>query len=306
MISLRSRSKRLNMNQRKTVWGYIFILPALIGLAVFYLGPMIYSFIIGFYEWDTLLPAKFVGVRNYVDMFTKSNSLVVKSLLVTLSYSAITVPLVTVVSLFIAVLLNSNVKGLSVFRTIYYIPSIVPAVANSALWIFLCNPMFGLLNALLKLLGLPPSNWIYDAKTVIPTLAFIALWGSGNTVIIYLAGLQGISRTLYEAVEVDGGDAWKKFIHITVPIMSPIIFYNMVMAIISSMQTFTQAYIMTDGGPNNASLFYVLLLYRTAFKNQQMGYACAMAWVLFIIIALLTFAAFRLSNKWVFYGGEQS
>ncbi|MGJ4851289.1 carbohydrate ABC transporter permease [Bacillota bacterium Meth-B3] len=288
---------------RAARWGFLFIAPALIGLLVFYVGPMLFSLVIGFFEWDMIREPAFVGAANYMNMFTQVNSLVPQALRVTLSYSFLTVPLITCVSLFLAVLLNTKVRCMSLFRTIFYIPSIVPAVANAALWMFLCNPMFGLLNTVLKACGLPPSNWIYDANAVIPTLSLMAVWGSGNTVIIYLAGLQGISRSLYESVEIDGGNALHKFKNVTVPMISPVIFYNMIMAIINCMQTFTQAYIMTDGGPSNASLFYVLLLYRTAFNNQQMGYASAMAWILFILVALLTMMAFKLSGKWVFYEG---
>ena len=272
---------------------------------MFYLIPMGFSLVISFYEWDTIQDPRFLGLNNYISMFTATNSLVPKAMTVTLTYTLITVPLITLVPLLLATLLNSNTRFISVFRTAFYIPSIVPAVANAALWMFLCNPMFGLFNAVLRLLGLPPQNWIYDSSTVIPTLSFMALWGSGNIVVIYLAGLQGISRQLYESVEVDGGNFLHKFLHITIPLMSPIVFYNMVMAIVGSMQTFTQAYVMTEGGPNNASLFYVLLLYRTAFMNQQMGYACAMAWVLFIIVAALTYFCFKSSSLWVFHEGGQ-
>ena len=186
-------------------------------------------------------------------------------------------------------LLNTRVPGMSAFRTIFYIPSIVPAVASSALWMFIYNPMFGLLNTILKAVGLPGSNFIYDKQGVIPCLAVMAVWASGNTVIIYLAGLQGIDRQLYESASIDGANAVHKFFHITVPLMTPIIFYNVVMGIISSMQTFTQAYIMTDGGPDNGSLFYTLLLYRTAFRNSRMGYASAMSWLFFVFLSRACF-----------------
>jgi len=168
----------------------------------------------------------------------------------------------------------------------------------------MCNPMFGMLNMVLKAVGLPAQNWFYSPNTVIPTIAFMGLWGAGNTVVIYLAGLQGIPAHLYEALEIDGGNALQKFFRVTVPLLSPIIFYNMVMAIVGAMQTFTQAYVITKGGPNNASMFYVLLLYRTAFSDQQMGFASAMAWLLFLIVGVLTLLAFKLSNTWVFYEGD--
>lgn len=247
---------------------------------------------------------KFVGFDNYIELF--HDPLVSISLKVTGLYTLLTVPLTTIVTFLIAMLLNTRVPGMSAFRTIFYIPSIVPAVASSALWMFIYNPMFGLLNTILKAVGLPGSNFIYDKQGVIPCLAVMAVWASGNTVIIYLAGLQGIDRQLYESASIDGANAVHKFFHITVPLMTPIIFYNVVMGIISSMQTFTQAYIMTDGGPDNGSLFYTLLLYRTAFRNSRMGYASAMSWLFFVIIGALTLIIFKTSNKWVFYenGGQ--
>jgi multiple sugar transport system permease protein len=177
----------------------------------------------------------------------------------------------------------------------------VPVVASSAIWMYIFDPMFGLLNSIIRAVGLPPQSFIYSREGVIPGLAIMAVWGAGNTVVIYLAGLQGISRQLYEAADLDGANSFQRFFNITVPLMTPIIFFNMIMAMINAMQTFTQAYIMTSGGPNNASLFYSLLLYRTAFSLQRMGYASAMSWILFIIIAFLTFFVFRSSDRWVFY-----
>ncbi len=290
------------MERNKTKWGYIFIAPALIGLIVFYFGPMLYSLIISFFKWDILTPPQFVGLENYRTMLIEDD-LIKKSLLVTGYYTLLAVPMINIVSLFLASFLSSKIKGLSVFRTVFYLPSIVPAVASAALWMFLCNPMFGLFNTVLGWFGIERQQWIYDSKQVIPVLALMATWGAGNTVIIYLAGLLGIPNHLYEAIEVDGGNRIHKFIYITLPLMTPIIFYNVVMSIIQCMQTFTQGYIMTQGGPANASLFYVLHLYRNAFKYQKMGYASAMAWLLFIIIALLTFINFKMANKWV-VGGE--
>ena len=292
------------MERSQLKWGYLFISPAIVGLLLFSLGPMLFSFITSFTEWNVISPMKIVGLGNYARLL--KDPLVWKSLQVTGYYTLLTVPLITVVTFLVALLLNAKVPGISVFRTIFYIPSIVPAVASAALWMFIYNPMFGLLNSILKTLGLPPSNFIFSKEGVIPCLAVMAVWASGNTVVIYLAGLQGVSRQLYEAAEIDGANVFSQFKNITVPMMTPIIFYNVVMGIINAMQTFTQAYIMTDGGPDNASLFYTLLLYRTAFKNSSMGYASAMSWVLFVIIALLTALVFKTSNSWVYYenGGD--
>lgn len=285
-------------------WGYVFIGPAIVGLLLFSFGPMLFSFAISFTHWDVVTPMRFAGLENYRTLI--GDPLVWKSLRVTAWYTLLSVPLITVVTFLVAMLLNTRVRGMSVFRAIFYLPSIVPAVASAAVWMYIYNPMFGLLNSILKAFGLPGQNFIFSRGGVIPSLAVMAVWAAGNTVIIYLAGLQGVSRQLYEAAEIDGAGFSKKFVYITVPMMSPIIFYNVVMGIINSMQTFTQAYIMTDGGPDNESLFYSLLLYRTAFKNQRMGYSAAMSWVLFLIIALLTVAVFKSGDRWVHYenGGE--
>ena len=254
---------------------------------------------ISFTSWDVITPWKFIGLENYKNLF--KDPLVLKSLQVTAYYTLLSVPLVTCIPLLIAMLLNTNVKGMSVFRTIFYIPSIVPVVASSAIWMYIYNPMYGLLNSIIRALGGSSHNFIFSPKEVIPSLAVMAVWSAGNTVVIYLAGLQGVPRQLYEAAELDGAGPVARFKNITVPMMTPIIFYNLVMAIIGSMQTFTQSYIMTDGGPSNASLFYSLLVYRTAFKQSKMGYSAAMSWVLFVIIAALTGLVFKTSNKWVIY-----
>jgi multiple sugar transport system permease protein len=287
----------------KLLWGYLFILPSIIGLFLFYIGPMLFSMGVSLTRWDIITPAQWIGLGNYLQML--KDPLVSKALAVTLYYTALAVPLVTVTALLLALLLNAEIRGRSAFRTIFYLPSIVPLVANTALWMFLYNPMFGFFNTILGALHLPPQAWIYGARTVIPSFVLMGVWGSGTTVVIYLAGLQGLPRELYEAAEIDGARYPRRFFNITLPLMSPIIFYNLVLTTIGCLQTFAQAFIMTEGGPNNASLFYMLLLYRTAFKNQRMGYASAMAWVLFAIIGALTLLVFRTSRAWVYYEGDK-
>ena len=282
--------KKLTVREKSQLkWGYFFIGPAIIGLFCFNFGPMLFSMGISFTSWDVITPWKFIGLENYKNLF--KDPLVLKSLQVTAYYTLLSVPLVTCIPLLIAMLLNTNVKGMSVFRTIFYIPSIVPVVASSAIWMYIYNPMYGLLNSIIRALGGSSHNFIFSPKEVIPSLAVMAVWSAGNTVVIYLAGLQGVSRQLYEAAELDGAGPVARFKNITVPMMT----------IIGSMQTFTQSYIMTDGGPSNASLFYSLLVYRTAFKQSKMGYSAAMSWVLFVIIAALTGLVFKTSNKWVIY-----
>jgi multiple sugar transport system permease protein len=297
------RGSERSIERSQAKWGYLFIAPCIVGLALFSFGPMIYSLVVSFTEWDMITPARFIGAGNYKEILNEP--LVGVSIRATLYYALLVVPLATIVTFLAAVLLNAKIKGISVFRTIFYIPSIVPIVASSALWLYLFNPMFGLFNTVFKSLGLPPQNFIFSQGGAVPWLAVMGVWMSGNAVVIYLAGLQGISRELYEASELDGANAIQSFSHITVPMMSPIIFYNMLMALIGAMQAFTQVFIMTSGGPNNASLFFSLYLYREAFKYQRMGYASALSWVLFLIIAAFTAIIFRSSSRWVFYENKQ-
>jgi multiple sugar transport system permease protein len=285
--------------RNETKWGYIFIGPCIAGLILFAFGPMIFSIYIALCRWDVATPVVFIGIKNFVDMSRDAN--VFQALKVTAYYTILNVPLCTVITFLLANLLNTGVKGMGVFRTIFYIPSIVPAVASAALWKNLFAPQYGLINGILRLLGLPLMQFINSRSQVIPSLVVMSAWGAGGGVVIYLAALQGISRNLYEAAEIDGASALSRMIRITIPMMTPIIFYNVLMGLIGSLQTFTAGYIMTQGGPANASLFYALLIYRNAFTYSHMGYASALSWFLFVIIAVLTIVVFRTSDKWVFY-----
>lgn len=298
-MSVQKKSRANTVEHTQLKWGYVFIAPCIFGLLVFHFGPILFSLYISFTDWNVITQPSFIGGANYVQM--ANDPLIWKSLSVTAYYTLLTVPLITVVMFLVATLLNTRLKGISVFRTIFYIPSIVPVVASSAIWLYIFNPMFGLLNTIFRMVGISPQNFIFSSSGAVPGLAMMAVWAAGNTMVIYLAGLQNISAQLYEASNIDGANAFHRFIHITVPIMTPIIFYNMLMAIIASMQAFTQAFIMTNGGPDNASLFLALHMYKTAFQNGQMGNASAMSWVMFIIVAVLTAIVFKTSNKWVFY-----
>jgi len=289
--------------RNEALWGVLCVAPAVLGFLIWQLGPIVASLLIAFTDWNIAGSPNWIGVQNFQRMFTQ-DALFWKSLRVTAVYTLGSVPLSIIFAFFLAVLLNQKIKGLPVFRTIFYLPAIVPVIASSILWLWLFNPDFGLLNAAADLLHLPRSQWIYGEGSVIPSLILMSLWAVGPMMIIFLAGLQGVSRQLYEAVAIDGGNALHKLWHITVPMVTPTILFNLVLAIIGAMQTFTQAYIMTQGGPNNASLFYVLYLYRKAFQDSDMGYASALAWVLFIIIAVLSFAVLRTSNRWVYYEGN--
>lgn len=284
--------------RQQNIWGYFFIAPAIIGLVFFSLGPMLFSLSISFFQWDIVTKPTFIGLSNYKKML--SDPLIRQSLKVTILYTLMTVPLITVIPLIAAQLLNTGLKGMSVFRTIFYIPSIVPIVAVSAIWKYLYDPMYGPINQFLKAINLPPLKFINSVSQVLPSLAVMALWLSGNTVVIYLAKLQDMPLDLYEAASLDGAGSFAQWIHITLPAMSSVIFYNLVMAILGTMQTFTQVFIMTEGGPANGSLMYTMLVYDSAFKHSQMGYSSAMSWVFFVLMGLITFLVFGGSRLWVY------
>jgi len=221
----------------------------------------------------------------------------------TVFFTVISVPLSTVVSIAIAMLLNMKVRGLTIYRTIFYLPSVVPLVASSILWLWLFNPSFGLLDSFLRLVGLPAPGWLYSEAAVKPALILMGLWSIGAAIVIYLAGLQGVPQELYEAASLEGANNWQRTWHVTLPMISPVILFNVTLGLIGSFQYFTQAYVMTQGGPNNASLFFALYLYQQAFQYLHLGYGAAMAWLLFVLILLVTLGIFKSSAKWVYYGG---
>lgn len=295
------KEKKGKLARKEAREGYLYALPWFIGFTVFTAGPIIASFLLSFTNWDLIRPAEWIGFGNYNMLL--EDPLFWQSLKVTSIYALFSVPLGILGGLAIAVLMNQKIKGLSVFRTIYYLPAVVSGVAVSLLWSWIFNPDFGVLNYLLSLIGINGPGWIYDEKWALPSLIIMSLWGVGGGMVIYLAGLQGVPTELYEAAIIDGASSWRRFWSITIPMISPVIFFQLIMGIIGSFQIFTQAYIMTGGGPNNATLFYVLYLYRNAFQWFKMGYASALAWVLFIVILILTIIQFKLANRWVYYEG---
>ena len=290
------------LNRREEISGYVMISPWLIGFVVFLLGPLVFAFYLSFTQYDVLTPPKFIGLDNYVRMFGKDD-LFWQALRVTVMYSFTSVPLALVGGLAIAVLLNQGVRGLAVFRTVYYLPAVVSGVAVALMWLWLFNPDLGLVNNFLGKLGIEGPKWFWDEHWALPTLIICSLWGLGSSMIIYLAGLQGVPTALYEAAELDGAGSWLRFWHITIPMISPVIFFNLVMGVIGSFQSFTSAYIITGGGPMNATLFYILYLYRQAFQYFKMGYASALALVLFVIILSLTLVVFSSAGSRVYYEG---
>jgi multiple sugar transport system permease protein len=290
------------MNKSRTFLFYMFILPWLVGFFIFTAGPMIYSLYMSFTDFSGLGAANWVGIENYKKILIE-DPLFWQSLWNTLFYTIIGVPLGLVVGYMLAVLLNAKVKFMGTFRTLFYLPSLVPTVASSLLWILIFQPDFGIANAILSFLHLPTSDWLLSEAMVKPALIIMSLWGAGGGMVIYLAGLQSVPVSLYEAAELDGAGKLRKFWHVTVPMTSNVIFFNLIMGLIGSFQVFTQAYVVSsgNGGPNYKSLFYVFYLYQDAFKFFKMGYASALAWILFIIILIFTVIQFRVFGKKVYY-----
>ncbi len=283
--------------------GWLFGAPAVLGFLIFTLGPMIASLIYSFTNLGISGKMDFVGLLNFRNMFSGADGYFYKALGVTSHYVALAVPMQIVYAFLLALLLNRDVRGKSVFRTIFYLPTIVPVVATSMIWLWLLNPDFGLVNEMLRALHLPTSKWIFDKATVVPSLAMMSVWTTGTMTLVFLAGLQDVPRHLYEAMSIDGAGSLSQFRHITIPMMTPTIFFNLCTTLIGAFQVFSEAYIMTDGGPDNASLFYVFYLYREAFTYGRMGSASAIAWVLFVIITAVTVVVFKSSDNWVFYEG---
>ena len=282
--------------------GWFCASPWVIGFIALTGGPILFSIIISFCDYDILNPARFVGFANYHWMFT-GDRLFWKSVGNT-AYMIIGIPLGMALSLGIALLLNLEIRGVAVWRTFFYLPSIVPAVAASILWLWIFNPNAGLLNAFLASFGIHGPNWLQDEHTSKPALILMGLWAAGGGMIIWLAGLKGISETYYEAAALDGANAWQRFRYITLPLLSPYIFFNLIMGLIATLQIFTQAFIMTQGGPIDSTLFYAYHLFNSAFRFLQMGYASALGWFLFLIVFGLTILQLKFSKRWVHYEGE--
>jgi len=282
---------------------YLFIMPWLVGFAIFTAGPILASLFYSFTFYDVVTPARWVGAQNYADLM--KDPLFWQSLKVTAIYSVGSVTTGIIASLAIALLLNRDIHGVAVFRTIFYLPSVISGVAVSLLWMWILNSDFGIINFLLwRLFHIEGPSWLMNRNWVVPSLILMSLWGIGGSIVIYLARLQGIPTELFEAAEIDGASYWSRLANITLPLMTPVIFFNMITGVIGSFQVFTQAYIMTNGGPNNASLFYVLYLYRNAFRYWRMGYASAQAWILFLILLVLTALMIYTSKRWVYYDAE--
>ncbi len=298
----RGRSRR---HLKPSTWGYIFISPWILGFLIFSGGPLVASLFISLTEYDILSSPNFVGVDNY-RFAVSEDPLFWNSLWRTTYFAIVAVPLGLIGSLALAVLLNQALRATTFFRTLYFLPHLTPAVAMAILWSWLLHPTLGFANNFLTGLGLPEFAWLTSRETVIPTLIMISLWAGvgGNTMLIFLAALQGIPRDLEEAAELDGAGSWNKFKVITLPLISPVIFFNLILGIIASFQVFTLAFVATDGGPSYGSWFFILHIYNQAFSYFRLGYGSALAWIFLLIVLALTLFNFVVGRRWVYYQGE--
>ena len=287
------------LQRREAIEGILMALPWMAGFLIFTAGPMLAAIYLGLTKWDIITPPRFVGFRNYVELFTQDR-LFLQSIRVTTFYTLMSVPIHVIFGFLLASLLNAKVPGTNLFRSIYYLPSVLPLVASAVLWSWLLNPEFGLVNFVLSRIGIKGPGWLTSETWALPAIVFMNIQFIGITMVIMLAGLQRVPEELYEAAELDGAGRWRRLRYVTLPMMSSVIFFTIVININNSFQTFTQAYVMTNGGPSNATMFYMLYLYNNAFRFYKMGYASAMALVLFIAMVVITLVQFRLSRRWVY------
>lgn len=294
------------MNKKEAPWFYLFISPWLVGFLLLTLGPILFSVYMSFTDWDLFQSPKFIGLANYTKLLT-DDEVFWKSVFNTFYYALISVPLGLAISLWIAYYLNKKLKGITFFRVLFYLPSVVPIVATSLLFVQLFAPTQGLINQTLSWFGIQGPAWLLDAAWVKPALILTSIWGVGGSIVLLLAGMKGVPTDFYEAAAIDGASASQSFFKITFPMLTPVIFFNLVTGIIAALQTFSQVYIMTGGttnnpgGPDNASQMIVPYLFQNAFRFFKMGYASAIAWILFLIILALTLIVFRSSALWVHY-----
>jgi len=291
-------------HQKEALRFYIAIAPWLVGFILFTAGPMLISLYASLTDWDLLTDPRWVGLDNYRDLAT--DPLFLQSIKVTLAYTAAYVPLDLVGGLLLALLVRPQFKGIGIFRTIFYLPTVLSGVAFVVVWLWMLNPNGGLINLALGWFGIEGPRWLLDPKYALWSLVLMSFWGWGRSMALYLGGLQSIPGELYEAAAMDGASSFRQFFSVTLPLLSPTIFFNLVLSVIATFQSFTSAFVATNGGPLDSTLFLVLYIYRQAFEFFHMGYAAALAWVLFFIVLILTLLLLRSQKFWVFYLGERS
>ncbi|MBO7742835.1 sugar ABC transporter permease [Paenibacillus sp. MWE-103] len=300
-----TKLKSSNYKRKMALYGLLFASPWIIGILVFSAYPLIMSIYYSFTTYSILDHGKWVGFGNYKELMSDSTFKI--SIYNTLYYTFISVPLNIAVGVGLALLLNTKIKGQGIYRTLFFIPSLVPAVATTIIWLWLLNPQFGLVNYWLEQIGIPGPPWLGDESWSKPSLILMSLWGVGQAIVIYLAGLQDIPQDYYEAADIDGANTVRKLRHITLPLMTPVIFFNLIMGVIGTMQNFVLPYTLTNGtgSPADSLMFYVMYLYQNAFLYLKMGYASAMAWILFLIVVVLTALIFISQKRWVHYQGKE-
>ncbi|MEN9938411.1 MAG: hypothetical protein RLZZ387_4990 [Chloroflexota bacterium] len=301
--STAARRRAGGARAREAFHAYVFMSPAILGLLLFTLGPMVASLLLSFTEYNLLRPPQWIGLENYTEMF--GERLFWQALRVSAIYSVVSVPLGLGLALGLAVLLNHKMRGTMIFRSVYYLPTVISGVGVAMLWRWLFNAEFGIINVLLGKVGIDGPAWLLDKNWALTALIITSLWGIGGTTLIFLAGLQGISQELYEAAEIDGAGRWSQFRSITLPLLSNVTFFNLVLGIIGALQVFTDAFVITNGGPNHATLFLSFYLYQHGFRYLNMGYAAAIAWFMFLIVMVLTLLVFKSSPMWVYYENER-
>jgi multiple sugar transport system permease protein len=290
---------------KKSLWGHLFVLPWILGLIIFWIGPIIASFYYSFTKYDVLTPPQWIGLDNYVKAFTNDRQFW-PSLQRTLEYSLAVVPIGLVGSLALAVLLNRGVKGTTAYRTLFFIPGLTPTVALALLWTWILHPTLGPVNTALGWFGIKGPGWLDSKQWAMPSIIMMNLWASmgGNRMLIFLAALQGVPESLLEAAEIDGASGWAKFRNVTLPMISPTILFNLVLGVIGALKVFTTAFVTTKGGPSYATWFYALHIYQNAFAYFQLGYGSALAWVFVVVLLFFTYMQMSLSRRWVYYAGE--
>lgn len=291
--------------KKEAIWFYVFISPWLIGFAIFSLGPMLASAYFSLTDWNMFEAPKFIGFANFLKMFTNDEKFY-KSLFNTFYYAFFTIPLNFIISLVLAYLLNKKVTGIRFFRALYYLPVLVPLTAVSFVFFWIFNSEIGIVNRFLAIFGVNGPSWLYDEKWIKMVIVFMGVWQVGGSLIYILAGIQGISNEMFESASLDGASKWRQFRSITIPLISPVLFFNLITGIIGAIQVFTQSYVLTDGyfKPNNAALMISNYLYLKGFSDFEMGYACSLGWIIFLIIIALSAFIFKSSALFVFYEGE--
>ena len=292
------------MRKREAILFYLTLTPWLVGFIAFTAGPMLLSLFASFTDWDLLRDPVWTGLANYQNLL--NDPLFWQALNVTATYSLFYVPLDLAGGLLLAMLVRPRLPGMGIFRTIFYLPTVFSGVACVVVWLWMLNPNGGLVNLVLAQFGIVGPRWLQDPHTALVSLVMMSFWGWGRSMAIFLGGLLGIPGELYEAAAMDGANGWRQFRYVTLPLLSPTIFFNLVLSVISTFQTFTGAFVATNGGPLDSTLFLVLYIYRQAFELLHMGYAAALAWVLFVVILVLTLLVVRSQRFWVFYLGERA